>query len=241
MVASQHQQQREGTQQRSIVAIRHLSFGAISLLMMNSCVSRSALLLAFWVSTGTTAAFVLQQPRVSSESSITTQSTSSVQLSANSNDKGSTVAWVDAAAKTLTSGFVAACLWAAPLPASLVTLPGQQQPYLQDINVAMAKEMASGSGSRVNKDAESLLRLGLPIKDKEVSWEFCSKRCPHTCSYVLINVLRHICLVYNFVCHFIYFLLKSKSQLNRSASCKRHSKRSNWILEASARLLPKMV
>jgi hypothetical protein len=36
----------------------------------------------------------------------------------------------------------------------------------------MAKEMASGSGSRVNKDAESLLRLGLPIKDKEVSWEF---------------------------------------------------------------------
>lgn len=31
-----------------------------------------------------------------------------------------------------------------------------------------AKEMASGSGSRVNKDAESLLRLGLPIKNKEV-------------------------------------------------------------------------
>jgi hypothetical protein len=34
--------------------------------------------------------------------------------------------------------------------------------------VANAKEMASGSGSRVNKDAESLLRLGLPIKNKEV-------------------------------------------------------------------------
>ena len=32
------------------------------------------------------------------------------------------------------------------------------------------KEMASASGSRVNKDAESLLRYGLPIpKDKEVS------------------------------------------------------------------------
>lgn len=35
--------------------------------------------------------------------------------------------------------------------------------------VAEAKEMASGSGSRVNKDAESLLRYGLPIpKDKEI-------------------------------------------------------------------------
>jgi hypothetical protein len=33
---------------------------------------------------------------------------------------------------------------------------------------AVAKEMASGSGSRVNKDPESLLRLGLPIKNKEV-------------------------------------------------------------------------
>lgn len=34
--------------------------------------------------------------------------------------------------------------------------------------VASAKEQASGSGSRVNKDPESLLRLGLPIKNKEV-------------------------------------------------------------------------
>ena len=31
-----------------------------------------------------------------------------------------------------------------------------------------AKEMASGSGSRVNKDPESLLRYGLPIQNKEV-------------------------------------------------------------------------
>jgi len=48
---------------------------------------------------------------------------------------------------------------------------------LQDVNnnnllndrVVSAKEMASGSGSRVNKDADSLLRYGLPIKSKEVS------------------------------------------------------------------------
>lgn len=33
---------------------------------------------------------------------------------------------------------------------------------------AAAKEMASGSGSRVNKDPESLLRYGLPIANKDV-------------------------------------------------------------------------
>ena len=33
---------------------------------------------------------------------------------------------------------------------------------------AVAKELASGSGSRVNKDPESLLRYGLPINNKQV-------------------------------------------------------------------------
>ena len=35
---------------------------------------------------------------------------------------------------------------------------------------AEARDMASATGSRVNKDAESLLRLGLPIKNKEVCY-----------------------------------------------------------------------
>jgi hypothetical protein len=35
--------------------------------------------------------------------------------------------------------------------------------------IANVIEKASGTGSRVNKDPESLLRLGLPIKNKEVS------------------------------------------------------------------------
>ena len=39
------------------------------------------------------------------------------------------------------------------------------------VMTAQAKEMASGTGSRVNKDAESLLRYGLPINNKEVSSE----------------------------------------------------------------------
>jgi hypothetical protein len=45
------------------------------------------------------------------------------------------------------------------------------------LNVANAKEMASGSGSRVNKDPESLLRYGLPIQNKEVriNCRFCIK------------------------------------------------------------------
>ena len=37
--------------------------------------------------------------------------------------------------------------------------------------VASAKDKASATGSRVNKDAESLLRLGLPINSKEVCCE----------------------------------------------------------------------
>jgi hypothetical protein len=41
---------------------------------------------------------------------------------------------------------------------------------LTSSSVAMAKEMASGTGSRVNKDPESLLRWGLPITNQEVCW-----------------------------------------------------------------------
>jgi hypothetical protein len=43
------------------------------------------------------------------------------------------------------------------------------RPPLLMAMTAHAKEMASGSGSRVNKDPESLLRYGLPISNKEVS------------------------------------------------------------------------
>ena len=49
-------------------------------------------------------------------------------------------------------------IWSTP---NLPFLPPQQMQ-------AVAKELASGSGSRVNKDPESLLRLGLPISNKEV-------------------------------------------------------------------------
>jgi len=69
------------------------------------------------------------------------------------------------------TAFLAASMWASP--ASLVGLPdvanNVDHPAMSPfVSVANAKEMASGTGSRVNKDPDSLLRLGLPINNKEV-------------------------------------------------------------------------
>lgn len=64
---------------------------------------------------------------------------------------------------------LAGAIWASP---TILNNVNTDNVFLQDIQSftrVEAKEMASGSGSRVNKDPESLLRLGLPIpKDKEV-------------------------------------------------------------------------
>jgi hypothetical protein len=60
-----------------------------------------------------------------------------------------------------TTFLVTASLWSAPAVTST-------SPFFPNGQQAMAKEMASGSGARVNKDAESLLRYGLPINNKEV-------------------------------------------------------------------------
>ncbi len=68
----------------------------------------------------------------------------------------------------VTTTIMSTLLWtASPLLSSdNILLPNHNS---NDNFVANAKEMASGSGSRVNKDPESLLRYGLPIpKDKEV-------------------------------------------------------------------------
>ena len=67
---------------------------------------------------------------------------------------------VNLVAKAFATAAMTAFLWATPVPLT-PQLPGS--PY-----IANAVEKASGTGSRVNKDAESLLRLGLPIKNKEV-------------------------------------------------------------------------
>jgi len=68
---------------------------------------------------------------------------------------------------------LAGSLWTSPSALVSMASSGHDNPmWLDGITssvVADAKEMASGSGSRVNKDADSLLRYGLPIpKDKEI-------------------------------------------------------------------------
>ena len=79
--------------------------------------------------------------------------------------------------KAFATILVTATLWSAP--AFLVSNTGDSIPswLLLDSQkssvTAVAKEMASGSGSRVNKDPESLLRLGLPINNKEVRARMC--------------------------------------------------------------------
>jgi len=98
----------------------------------------------------------------------------STKPSQNENIVVDTLEAVDATVKGAMSGMaLAAALWVAPAtmagPLSS-TFPN----YVANNNnmisssIANAKEMASGSGTRVNKDPESLLRLGLPIKNKEV-------------------------------------------------------------------------
>ncbi|GKY93874.1 hypothetical protein MPSEU_000354300 [Mayamaea pseudoterrestris] len=64
--------------------------------------------------------------------------------------------------RALASAFLTASIWTAAVPAF------DYGAYAMHPPSAVAKEMASGSGSRVNKDAESLLRYGLPIKNKDV-------------------------------------------------------------------------
>lgn len=67
--------------------------------------------------------------------------------------------------KAMAATLVAGVLWASP--AALNT--NVNDIFTPSLTmVANAKEMASGSGSRVNKDPESLLRYGLPINSKEV-------------------------------------------------------------------------
>lgn len=120
--------------------------------------------------------------------------------------------WTEIVGKTFCSGLVAASIWSSPV-----------LPFAPDMsNVAVAKEMASASGSRVNKDADSLLRYGLPINNKEVSDlkelypACCFRRGPSTA-------------------HLLLFVMA------RFANCKQRWKTLKLTLERSARQLLLMV
>ena len=90
---------------------------------------------------------------------------SSVKLSAT--NKAESDSWQNQIGRLLATGLVTASLWAAP---AIVqdSFVGVNAPEFMTSSVANAKQMASASGSRVNKDPESLLRYGLPINSKEV-------------------------------------------------------------------------
>lgn len=74
--------------------------------------------------------------------------------------------------KAAATAAMSAFLWGAPSMVAEKAYQNSnaaltQNPFVQSTMVS-AKDKASATGSRVNKDAESLLRLGLPIKSKEV-------------------------------------------------------------------------
>ena len=106
----------------------------------------------------------------------TTPLNASTKPSQNENIVVDTLEAVDATVKGAMSGMaLAAALWVAPAtmagPLSSAFpnyVANNNNNIMISSSIANAKEMASGSGTRVNKDPESLLRLGLPIKNKEV-------------------------------------------------------------------------
>lgn len=82
------------------------------------------------------------------------------------------------------AALVASTIWASPAvmaPYYMMQQKDNEDNTIITMGVASAKDKASGSGSRVNKDPESLLRYGLPIQNKEVSFDPKScTACPFT-------------------------------------------------------------
>ena len=111
------------------------------------------------------AAFSVQHPINHASTSI---SRHQVKLSAASSNDESHSEWKDQIGKILATGLVTASLWASPAAIQETPFGGPDGPQIFQSSVANAKQMASASGSRVNKDPESLLRYGLPINSKEV-------------------------------------------------------------------------
>lgn len=93
------------------------------------------------------------------------QRTSSTQLNAGISDHNNAVA------KACATAAMTAFLWGAPGVITEQTITHNLPLPVETSTIANAKDKASATGSRVNKDAESLLRLGLPIKNKEVRFD----------------------------------------------------------------------
>ncbi len=75
----------------------------------------------------------------------------------------------DVIGKAFAVSLLSVFLWSSPTITTTLSHDGHlSRTYELSNNIVSAKEMASGSGSRVNKDPESLLRYGLPIDNQEV-------------------------------------------------------------------------
>jgi hypothetical protein len=110
-------------------------------------------------------------------------------------DKKSFPVWKQTPHDILPKAFAVSLLsifmWSSPVA---ITTPSQNGQIIGTValsnNVVSAKEMASGSGSRVNKDPESLLRYGLPIDNQEVGARTQSMYIEHVrLCFAFINVV----------------------------------------------------
>jgi hypothetical protein len=108
------------------------------------------------LSVGSTSAFSSPQSHA--------QRTFSTQLEAESSNN-------NLVARACATAAMTAFLWGAPGIVAEQTMSNNLPFPVETSTIANAVEKASGTGSRVNKDADSLLRYGLPIQNKEV-------RCP---------------------------------------------------------------
>lgn len=141
------------------------SMGRFFLLVWS--LTHSTVLVNSWTTTPSSALLSSRSATVSSSSRV-------VRMASNNDDESQ--AHPRSLARELgtwaTSALLAATLWSSG-GANPTASQQQHLSMMPTPPAALAKEMASGSGSRVNKDPESLLRYGLPINNNEVRRILC--------------------------------------------------------------------
>lgn len=158
-----------GVSRRMLLSTKLLAlalFGGISMASTGAFVPRQA-------SKNNIHAHILRMPQLAVTPSQTSLSSRINILDNNSSSINSSNLLVDIDIKVkgaLTGLAIVASLWVAPAFMATIAdhFPMIDNHAIIASSVANAKEMASGTGTRVNKDPESLLRYGLPINNKEV-------------------------------------------------------------------------
>ena len=124
---------------------------------------------------GSVNAFVVVQPPQNNHHALSSPKSSAsssalMMASPNNSDDAAASGPFAAFRNVAATAALAAAIWSGPnaVVGPSMTATSHLPEGITSAVVANAKEMASGSGSRVNKDPESLLRYGLPIDNKEV-------------------------------------------------------------------------